>query len=234
MTLKDKVARRLNDIGRGPTVAEKAGGLSKGFISDIINNKKRSVTIEHWPKMALALDMAEEDLATFLSDIGNQPGNQLQHSAAAPSTEVVPADLPRISTYYLPKDVPVRGMAAGSVVGAWSIDGIVDMVRRPPGLSHAPNAYALYVAGTSMAPKYEPGDLIYVNPDRPAGPGDTVIIQTQMYEGGAVQAWIKMLVTETPDEIIARQLNPFSTVTYDRATVISIQRVMRTNELFGV
>lgn len=234
MTLKDKVDRRLKELDRGPTVAEKAGGLSKGFISDIIKGKKRSVTIEHWPKLAIALDMTDEEIVSFLSDTTKQPRNQSRHATSAPASEAVATDLPRINPYDLPKDVPVRGMAAGSVVGAWSIDGIVDMVRRPPGLSHAPNAYALYVAGTSMSPKYEPGDLIYINPDRPAGPGDVVVIQTQMYDGATIQAWIKTLVTETGDSVVAHQLNPPSTVTYGRETVVSIQRVMRTNELFGV
>jgi len=38
-----------------------------------------------------------------------------------------------------------------------------------------PNAFALRIEGTSMAPEYQPGDLIIVDPDEPARPGDVVI-----------------------------------------------------------
>lgn len=234
MTLRDKIAERLTELGRGPTVAEKKGGLSKMFISDILSNKKRSITMEHWGRLAAALDMTDEELSAYLSADLKIVKIPARSSGKRPHTEAIPAGGGPLDPYGLPQDVPVRGVAAGSVVGAFVIDGVIDRVRRPPGLSHSTNVYALYVTGTSMSPKYEPGDLIYVNPDRPAAPGDTVIIQTQNYENAPIQAWIKRLVSQNDEVVVAAQLNPESVVRYGYDTVISVHRVMKTNELFGV
>jgi phage repressor protein C with HTH and peptisase S24 domain len=221
--LQKIVIGRLAEIGRGPGTAERLGGLKKNYISDITRGHKRDVRAANLPALARALDWTVEDLRAAGVE-----------TAPSPST-VVPADdvtIPLIAT--LPKDLPVRGVAAGAIVGAFSIDGIIDWVRRPPGLSHTTNAYALYVAGTSMIPKFEPGDLIFVNPDRPAGPGDPVIIQTRRYPGDDIQAWVKILVRVTHDTVTVRQLNPESTIDHRRDQVVGIHRVVRTSEMFGV
>lgn len=221
-TLQEIVSARLAELKIGPGTAERIGGLGKNYVSDIVRGQKTDVRQAFMPRLAKALDWTQDELRLRLA------------GAEGPAPTVVPADVPRVDAHDLPKDVPVRGIAAGAVVGAFTIDGTIDWVRRPPALSHTTNAYALYVAGTSMSPKYEPGDLVFVNPDRPAAAGDTVIIQTRNYDGDVVQAWIKILVRITADKVTVRQLNPDSTIDHSRDSVKYIHRVMKTAELFGV
>lgn len=52
----------------------------------------------------------------------------------------------------------------------------IDHVRRPDGLFARPRAFALQVIGASMAPRYEPGDIITVDPDQPAQIGEDMIV----------------------------------------------------------
>jgi phage repressor protein C with HTH and peptisase S24 domain len=74
-------------------------------------------------------------------------------------------------------DIPViAGTAdgAGLVVQA---DRPVDFVPRPPQLAAVPDAYAVYMAGTAMSPRLEPGWLLYVHPARPPAPGNAVVVR---------------------------------------------------------
>ena len=71
----------------------------------------------------------------------------------------------------LSRDLPVLGTAMGGEEGAFEFNGeVVDYVRRPPGLEMARGAFAIYVQGESMAPRYEEGELVFVHPGRPARP----------------------------------------------------------------
>ena len=133
------------------------------------------------------------------------------------------------------KTLPVQGTAASSTGNGFEIsDKVIEYVRRPPGLEGVEEAYAIYVVGDSMAPEHKPGDLRFVHPHRQCRPGDTVIIQTRLYETTPIQAYIKTLVREKPEEIVARQLNPATTMQYKRPQIVAMHKVLTMNDLFGV
>lgn len=148
------------------------------------------------------------------------------------------ADVPAPMTNRLPTDVPVKGTAAGSLArGAFQldVDTIVDYVRRPPALMNARHAYALFVEGTSMEPRYFPGDLIFVHPDRPPRFGDTVVVQIRMGEHHPIEASIGVLRRRTGSHLVIGKLNPPDTeVSLKAETVIAVHKVLNTNDLFGV
>ncbi len=91
--------------------------------------------------------------------------------------------------------------------GAWTdmsnVDFISDeMVPKPPGSSD--NTFGLRVRGQSMAPKYEPGLIIYVDPEVPAYDGDDVVaILTEDNE-----ATFKQLVEEPGGRRLLKARNP--------------------------
>lgn len=152
---------------------------------------------------------------------------------AAPTRKSTKVAAPAIEMREEARDIPVFGTAAGSVQGAIAISGeVIDWLRRPPGLRGARDAYALYVTGVSMEPKYATGDIIFVHPHRPMRSGDIAVIQT--IEGGEVQSWLKQYMRTTETEVLARQFNPPDDVKFDRSKVQAIHRVMTMNELLGV
>ena len=51
-----------------------------------------------------------------------------------------------------------------------------DWVKKPP-KPCGPNTFALRVEGISMAPKYQEGDIIYVDPDRAATNGKDIVMR---------------------------------------------------------
>ncbi|NMG39839.1 helix-turn-helix domain-containing protein [Chelativorans sp. ZYF759] len=148
-----------------------------------------------------------------------------------------PAAVPVPAPQDMPNDVPVLGTAAGSHLrGAFQMDeaNIVDWVRRPPALTGAKKAYALYVEGSSMAPEHNAGDLRFVHPGRPPRIGDTVIVQVRVGANEPIEASIGHYLKKTPTMIVIGKLNPEAQVQLKLDTVIDIHKVLTMNELFGV
>lgn len=224
-TLQTIVAERLREISRGPGTAERIGGLGKNYVSDIVRGEKSDVRTAFLPKLAKALDWTLEELRAKLVSIAGDGADP------EPALRVVEVDPRQLDT--MPVDVPVVGVAAASVAGAFVVDGVIDRVRRPPGLMHAKNVYALYVRGESMSPRYRPGELIFVSPDRPPASGDDVVIQTRNHPGAALESWLKEYVRSDGAKIHARQLNPPSAVEFTADQVVDVHRVLTMRELFG-
>ncbi len=135
----------------------------------------------------------------------------------------------------MPRDVPVLGTAAGSDYdrGAFQITtDVVDYVRRPPGLMQNRDVYALYVEGSSMEPRFEAGELIFVNPIRPPRIGDYVVLQEQIAEG-EMRGFVKQLVRRTSEWVTVRQFTPEAELQF-RAAGLTMHRVMTTADLMGV
>lgn len=105
---------------------------------------------------------------------------------------------------------------------------------RPRGLQSVTGAYALYVTGSSMEPRYFPGELIFINPHRPPRQGDIVIIQEQLAPDGETLSYVKEFSRRNEKSIVTKQYNPPSNVEFMIQTVKDIHRVLTTNELLNV
>ena len=82
-------------------------------------------------------------------------------------------------------------------------DGPIGYTPRPANLNGVRGAYAIYMVGDSMEPRYEQGWLLHVNPFKPPTRGrDVVVYKTG--PGGADQA-VRPL---GQDALLLRQLNP--------------------------
>lgn len=149
-------------------------------------------------------------------------------------------------------DLPVYGTALGADLDMTSTTGqivaveqatldmseAVEFVRRPPGLVSRRDAYALIVAGSSMSPRYEDGEMLLVDPRRPPAPGQDVIVQMVDDSGqdGAdrvVCVMVKRLVRRSASWIELEQFNPRVTFRLDMANVKAIHRVVTMTEMLG-
>lgn len=151
-------------------------------------------------------------------------------------SEVAPAPVQFPSRSEMPLDVPVRGTAVGGESDGFLFENdTIDYVRRPPGIAKTKDVFALYVRGMSMAPRFEEGDLIYLNPHLPARAGDDVVIEfvpSESHEFG--EGCLKRLVKKTSTKVIVEQFNPQMDLEFDADTVKAIHRVLTLNELMGV
>lgn len=118
--------------------------------------------------------------------------------------------------------------------GGFELNGeVVDRVAMPPALAQVPDAYGLYASGTSMEPRYHPGELVYVHPRRPARVGDYVVVQLRPdSDGGPPIAMIKRLISDSSNRLVLEQFNPAKRIEIPREQVLSVHRILTGDELF--
>jgi DNA-binding XRE family transcriptional regulator len=134
------------------------------------------------------------------------------------------------------RDVEVRGVAVGGNESCFEYNGsVVDHVRRPPGITGAPNVFAIYVVGQSMSPRFEEGEIVFVHPGRPATSGCDVIVELHGHDGDPGQCYIKRLVRRTPTRTILQQFNPArDDISFDNDNIRAMYRILTASELLGV
>lgn len=152
--------------------------------------------------------------------------------AAGPARSGVRAPFLRLPPVNTADRIPVMGVGEGGGEGKSLWNGeIVDYVARPPALSGAPNGYATYVIGTSMEPRYHPGELIYVHPGKPVTAGAYVLVQLKPpAEGEPPLALIKRLAKKTGNRVVLEQFNPPKQFDIPARDIVSIHRIVASGE----
>jgi phage repressor protein C with HTH and peptisase S24 domain len=131
-----------------------------------------------------------------------------------------------------PRDLRVLGMAECGPDG-WSLwnGEVIEMTSRPPNLAGAALAYAVYVVGDSMEPRYHSGELVYVHPGRPVDVGAYVLVQVKPKEDGdAPRAVVKRLVRRSATKVTLEQFNPKKTIELKAGDILSMHRVVGSGE----
>jgi phage repressor protein C with HTH and peptisase S24 domain len=118
--------------------------------------------------------------------------------------------------------IPIRSAArGGSDQQMFLEDGPIGYTPRPANLGGVRGAYAIYMVGDSMEPRYKQGWLLHVNPFKPPTHGrDLVVFKT----GQAVL--IKQFVRWDSDALILRQLNPSEELRVPRDEVLECHLVV--------
>ncbi|MCB1462094.1 MAG: hypothetical protein KDJ90_06640 [Nitratireductor sp.] len=126
----------------------------------------------------------------------------------------------------------IKGYVAGSVTGFNIIhETPLDLADRPPALVGVDDAYACWVRGASMEPAFREGDLVVVHPYKPFVAGDYVVIQQASANDGEPVAFIKQFVRLQNGDVVARQLNPAAIVTFPKATILKVHKILSTREM---
>ncbi len=150
-----------------------------------------------------------------------------------------------------PKDVPVRGTpSCGEYIVRvdgddfvvetieMDLDEVIDFVRRPATLDGRKDVYAIYPQGFSMTPKFEPGDIAYVDGKKPPAIGDYVVVQLKRARGDdadrVVSALLKRLVRQSTDWVELEQFKPEMTFRVERKRIAVMHRIFSLTELAGV
>ena len=106
------------------------------------------------------------------------------------------------------KTMPLYGAVQGGSVGfdITDVTEPIDAIDTPSWLSSVPDAYAVFVTGTSMTPRFNPREVVYVHPHRPYREGDCVVVQ--LAANGRTHAIVKQFVEITDTHVVLRQHNP--------------------------
>jgi phage repressor protein C with HTH and peptisase S24 domain len=127
--------------------------------------------------------------------------------------------------------IPVYGHAVGGKDGEFILNGNqVTEVLAPASLSSVADAYAVYVVGNSMEPRYFAGECVYVNPRLPISRGAFVVAQIAGGEDGVPHAYIKRFVSQDARRLRLEQYNPKKYLEFPAAKVVSVHRIIMSGD----
>lgn len=127
--------------------------------------------------------------------------------------------------------IPVYGNAMGRKDDEFVLIGNrVSEVASPPSLSNVPDAYAIYVVGDSMEPRYFAGETIFVNPRLPISRGAFVVVQISKGQDGLPCAYVKRFVSQDSKRLRLEQYSPKKVLEFPTSTVMSIHRIVMSAE----
>jgi len=120
------------------------------------------------------------------------------------------------------KSLPVLGRAQGGEDGNLVIgDSPIDWTYRPADLQNVQDAFAVFVTGDSMVPKYKNQDIAYIHPGKTPSTGRFVLIETDDHSG-----FIKQFIGWRRDTLLVKQFNPEKLLSFSREKVKSVLLVI--------
>ncbi len=166
---------------------------------DRLESGKRKLSIDWMVRLAPHLGVSPIDLSDALAaQLGDRGGKRIDLS----SIQLPPP--PRGGMGSVPGQIPVRSAARGGKGQEMFLsDGPIGYTARPASLAGVREAYAIYMTGDSMEPRYFSGWLLHVNPFKPPVRGrDTVIYKDDN------TVMVKEFVRRDNNNTVVRQLNP--------------------------
>ena len=195
-------------------------GTTKATVSKLERGEQQLTTF--WlSKFASALGVSVTDL------ISQEPPPITENTSTRPNA-IITNQVTAEST----RTIPVYGQAIGGDDGNFIFNGnhIAD-VPAPPFLRDVRDAYAVYVVGESMEPRYYAGELVYLNPGLPVKRNDFVVVQVHKDEAAPPEGYIKRFIKATNDELVCGQFNPPKEIRFPRSQVSSVHRIVGSKEL---
>lgn len=214
MTLSDRIQSRLKKLGKSERGASLEAGLSDSFLRNIREGKSSSPRIDTLEKIAEVLGTTT---GWLISGEGREDASV--HMSYDEQPNAVIGEKFALSKQRL----PVYGQAVGGVDGEFPMNGntLFDVLC-PPQLSEISGAYAVSISGDSMYPRYEDGEIAFVDPTRRVKKGDYVVAQIIIDEHGPPQAYVKKFIRHNASELVLEQFNPAKELHFPHKRVVSV------------
>jgi phage repressor protein C with HTH and peptisase S24 domain len=170
-------------------------GLAPSAVSRMLRGERQMKLLEA-VQIAQFLGVTQEEVLRRAGD-----------AAAPPPEPARRGRPPRSAMSFAPvqrqEPMPIRSAARGGGEQQMFQDGPIGYTPRPANLAGVRDAYAIYMVGDSMEPRYMQGWLLHVNPFKPPIRGrDVVVYKTDQ------AVLIKQFVGWNDDALLLRQLNP--------------------------
>lgn len=125
--------------------------------------------------------------------------------------------------------LPLYGSAAAGLgVDTTNTTSPIDYIDAHPGVTANKDAYAIYVSGDSMEPRFRSGEIVFCNPGQPPRRGDDVVVQLHPAAGNHT-AIVKRFVSSNAEEITLHQFNPDKDLKIKTESVVSINVIIGTS-----
>jgi phage repressor protein C with HTH and peptisase S24 domain len=122
----------------------------------------------------------------------------------------------------LQRDLPILGHAQGGTDGNIIMnDTAIDWTMRPANLRGVRAAFAVFITGDSMMPKYHEGDLVYVHPELQPHRGKYVLVELKGHKG-----FIKQFIKWSENELVLKQFNPEEEIRISKEEVLHVKLIV--------
>ncbi len=173
------------------------------------------------------------------------PDDKVALLSPLPSTTPKPNASPPAPVSWSGDRLPMMGQVAGGDDGRFILNGqkIMDVLA-PPQLVGVPGAYGVFVHGTSMFPRYEPGEAVFVNPHIPVRTSNYVVAQIAGdNEADDAAGYVKRFISMNSNELVLEQIEPREDVPenapqderfrlrFPREKVIAVHRIIASGEV---
>jgi phage repressor protein C with HTH and peptisase S24 domain len=161
------------------------------------------------------LDVSQEEVLKRAGDTDAPPPEPARRGRP-PRATTGHVPLPRHDT------MPIKSAGRGGNDQQMFLeDGPIGYTPRPANLAGVRDAYAIYMVGDSMEPRYNQGWLLHVNPFKPAIRGRDVVVYKKDQA-----VLIKQFVGWNGDTLVLRQLNPDETLRIPRGDVVECHLIV--------
>lgn len=246
--LRSRLREAIDKNAISPRALSLAIGANHSYVSQILDGRGGMPSAARVSKMAEALDVSADWLfgtADHIRPVQSEVGisdnlitlDAKDHERMRRTLQDAEPGIPLVGTGDC-ADLSVCDESGNMVEverSSFDEDYHVRMITRPPALRGARDLYAVYFHGESMQPRFEPGEVGIVDPRRPAGPGDYVLVQLNAGDSDdVVSVLVKRLVRQNASELVLEQFNPPLVFKVPKSRVQRIHRILQqTDLLFG-
>lgn len=150
--------------------------------------------------------------------------------------EGIERTVPEVDGYdaVIARQIPTWGHPTGGRLGEFKLheDNKTGDVPAPPILANVRDAYAIYMVGNLMEPRYFPGELVYAHPGLPVRNRDFVVLKIVDGDAGNVKenraplVLVRQQIERTTETTTFAQLNPYEAMTLTADQIISVHRIV--------
>ncbi len=214
-----EAARRLKEL-------REQAGLTMRTVSDALgwSLTRYQHYEDRYKRRFLPFELARDLEAIFVPH-GVESGAVLQlagiEPGASPSQGREAVTRPVATIGPAQRDLPVMGAVRGDGDGfLFNAGQPTEFVERPANLRGVFNAFALYMDGDSMEPRYYAGELVYVNPNRPLTRHCFVAVELNSGQG-----LIRQFLRRSETELVLHQFNPAKDLHIKSGDVRKVYRI---------
>ena len=206
----------LEQVGASQADLARHLGLAQSAVSRMLKGERRMNSLETVKTADFLRVSPEEVLSHLVEDVAPPPAGEAPRRGRPPGTT---RSLPMIGSTQDAGQIPILSAGRGGIDQQMFME--IGHTPRPANLASVREAYAIYMVGDSMEPRYEQGWLLHINPFKPPVRGRDVVVRKR---GDAVL--IKQFVGWEGDALVLRQLNPPETLRIPRSEVIECHLVV--------
>ena len=181
----------LSKVGMTQADLARHLGLAPSAVSRMLRGE-RQMKIQEAIETAGLLSVGQDEVIRRAQSAGTSKPSEPARRGRPPRRDTA---VPRAAPQWVDL-IPIHGDASAN-------SEPVGYTARPPTLAGVRDAYAVYMTGEALVPRYQPGWLLYVHPFRPPIRGRDVVVHKKNSE------WlILQFVEQNQKELVLEQLNP--------------------------